>query len=130
MPFPEGTVQACRTKLWRSVFFVAASIVLAGSLIDTGTSAVSGIDDKLQHLLAFAGLAATATLGFPRLSVWAILLPALLVYGLAIECIQWFLPWREFSLLDLAADAAGAVPGVLAAQTWQCRSRTREEDAA
>jgi VanZ family protein len=31
----------------------------------------------------------------------------LLGYGLAIEIIQYILPYRSFSLLDLAADAFG-----------------------
>ena len=31
----------------------------------------------------------------------------MLSYGLAIEIIQYFLPYRECSLFDLGADAAG-----------------------
>lgn len=125
---PAIRQQARALTLWRSAFLLSASIVLAGSVIDAGSSAVSGLDDKLQHLLAFAGLAAMARMGFPQLPVRTVLLPGLLGYGLLIECIQWFLPWREFSLPDLAADAAGAVTGMLAAEAW--RRRTRSGGAA
>lgn len=63
--------------------------------------------DKLNHVLAFAVLAWLADLAYPgsgrARSRWTLLL----AYGLAIEVIQGFLPYREFSLADLAADAAG-----------------------
>lgn len=119
---PAIRTQERQVILWRSAFLLSASIVLAGSVIDTGSSVVSGLDDKLQHLLAFAGLAVMGCMGFPHLPVRTVLLPALLGYGLLIESIQCFLPWREFSLLDLAADAAGAVPGALAVGAWRRRT--------
>ncbi len=119
-----------RRGLWRSAFFAMAAIILVGSVVDTGQSAVSGINDKLQHGLAFAGLALTARLAFTRQPLWTVLLPALLCFGLLIECIQYFLPWREFSLADLVADAVGLVPGVLAADVWRVRVQTRAESGA
>lgn len=127
---PETRAQERPVILWRSAFLLSASIVLAGSVIETGSSVVSGLDDKLQHLLAFAGLAVMACMGFPQLPVRTVLLPALIGYGLLIECIQWFLPWREFSLLDLLADAAGALPAMLAAEAWRRRTRTGGEAAS
>lgn len=117
-------------RAWRALFVAAALLVLAGSVIDSPPDAISDVDDKLQHLLAFAALGALARRGFPALPLWQLLVPALLAYGLAIECIQWLLPWREFSLLDLAADAAGLVPGALAADAWRRRRRTRSGDHA
>ena len=32
-------------------------------------------------------------------------------YGVIIECIQYLLPYRSFSLLDILADAVGAIGG-------------------
>jgi VanZ family protein len=65
------------------------------------------IGDKANHLAAFFVLAFLADFSFPdgRFSLSKIL--ALLSYGLFIEVIQYFLPYRSFSLLDLAADGAG-----------------------
>lgn len=65
--------------------------------------------DKLNHLLAFAVLAWLADKSYPgrRLEPYRWML--LLGYGLTIELIQGFLPFREASLLDFAADATGVL---------------------
>lgn len=78
--------------------------------------------DKLNHLLAFGVLAWLADLAFPGpgpdpwsgwgLAKWV----GLLGYGLFIETVQFFLPYRDFSLWDLAADAAGLLGYVLGAR--------------
>jgi VanZ family protein len=63
--------------------------------------------DKADHILAFTVLAALAAGAYPgrqRLLARSILL---LAYGAFIEVVQYFLPYRESSLLDLTADAAG-----------------------
>lgn len=63
--------------------------------------------DKLNHVLAFAVLAWLADMAYPGRHLakprWAFLLG----YGLTIEVIQGFLPYRELSLLDFGADAVG-----------------------
>jgi len=65
--------------------------------------------DKLDHFLAFAVLAWLADKSYPG-KHWEVHRSLLLLgYGLLIELVQYFLPFREFSLLDLAADAAGIV---------------------
>ncbi len=51
-------------------------------------------------------------LAWPRLSVlWYA--PALLVFGLILEVVQANLPYRDFSLADLTADAVGIGLGLL-----------------
>ncbi len=68
---------------------------------------VEDINDKVNHIAAFAVLALLADLSFPRHGFWLPKALLLLAYGLGIEVIQYFLPYRTFSLLDLLADAAG-----------------------
>ncbi len=68
---------------------------------------VSGVNDKFNHVLAFFVLALLADFSFPEKEFAAAMMLSLLGYGLAIEITQYFLPHRMFSLLDLAADAAG-----------------------
>ena len=81
--------------------FVLAVMPKAEELPD-----VTKISDKLNHLVAFVVLALLIDWAYPqkRLS-WKVAL--LSGYGLFIECVQYFLPYREFSLLDLAVDVAG-----------------------
>jgi VanZ family protein len=71
--------------------------------------------DKLQHLAAFAVLAAFAEGAYPgrhnRFARWGLLL----AYGLLIEASQAFLPYRDASWADLIANAFGVLGYTLAA---------------
>ncbi len=93
------------------VFRISLAAAVAGILILATTPlqypVVSGINDKLNHIFAFFILALLADFSFPvRKFSLCIILP-LLGYGIAIEVIQYFLPYRMFSLYDVAADAMG-----------------------
>lgn len=77
--------------------------------------------DKIYHLVLY--------FGFGGFLLWALRLTRLryhgklvfiaftvaVLYGLSDEIHQLFVPGREFSLLDLAADAAGAGLGIFVA---------------
>lgn len=83
-------------------------VVVVTYLALTPSSASPGFSwDKANHLLAFVVLAGLAELGWParRHAPWRYGL--LLAYGLFIETVQQFLPLRQFSWLDLLADAFG-----------------------
>ena len=65
------------------------------------------INDKVAHALVFGLLALLTHASWPERDFdWRLGLP-LLTYGLAIEVIQYFVPGRFFSLLDLLADGVG-----------------------
>ena len=34
-------------------------------------------------------------------------------YSLFLECLQYYIPWRSFELMDLAADLLGIIAGVI-----------------
>lgn len=85
----------------------------------THTAAAEEINDKLAHVISFLVLAKLADLSFPqRRYDWAVWTP-LLFYGLAIEIIQYHLPYRSFSLLDMVADAGGLLVYWLIIKLWQ-----------
>ncbi|MBN8473875.1 VanZ family protein [Sulfuritalea sp.] len=65
------------------------------------------VSDKLNHMAAFLVLAALLDFSFPREEFTLAKAGALLGYGLLIEIVQYFLPFRHFSMLDLAVDALG-----------------------
>lgn len=52
------------------------------------------------------------SLGYPKLYVVKKVL-ILLAFGLQIELVQYFLPNREFSLLDVVADGIGIAMGMI-----------------
>lgn len=89
-----------------AVFWLAilAIFYLATTAIEHQVQAT--FNDKINHLAAFGTLSLLAHIAYastPKVK-WA---TGLLGYGLLIEVVQYFLPHREFSLLDLAADLAG-----------------------
>jgi len=70
--------------------------------------------DKLMHAAAFFVFGMLARFSFPELRY---IVPAvgLALYGTVIEVVQFFLSFRSFSLLDIAADIGGlAMFGVVA----------------
>jgi VanZ family protein len=62
------------------------------------------INDKIGHSAAFLCLAFLLDFARPRTAWGTRKLLSLLAYGLFIEVVQYFLPYRTFSLWDLAAD--------------------------
>ncbi|MDR2602234.1 MAG: VanZ family protein [Spirochaetaceae bacterium] len=78
------------------------------------------VSDKLVHVVCFAGLCAAWCLWWPQ-KYWlanpfrAAFVTAFCVclYGIADEYHQFFTPGREASVLDWAADSAGAVLGAV-----------------
>lgn len=114
---------------------VVAVFLLVASVIEPSggppTPPMGGIPaDKLLHGVAYAGLAAAFAVGLAtphrvdsratgcpldgRPTTRRVVLLAVVgatVYGLAIEGVQYPLPYRTFDLLDAAANAVGAAVG-------------------
>jgi hypothetical protein len=63
--------------------------------------------DKVLHFIAFASLAALMDFSFPKSWFGMRKIMSLLLYGLLIEYVQSFMPWRSVSLLDWVADMFG-----------------------
>lgn len=106
-----------RLARWSGVLVVAV-VVFYFSVLDA-VAAPGGqgqLWDKQLHFVAYAGLtvaAAYATAVWrrtaPRRAV--VVLLAVLGYGLGIELIQGTLPGRDYSAVDLLANAIGVVLG-------------------
>ena len=92
-----------RLGLWACLALIAF-LAFAPLASDPGTG-----HDKANHILAFLVLAGLADLAYPGpgpgrgWGKWV----SLLGYGLFIETVQFFLPYREFSGWDLVADGIG-----------------------
>lgn len=92
---------------WELIFFIAAMAgVMIGCLLPAGWLPLLP-NDKLLHFSAFAVLTLLATCiatNWIELCYWLL---GLLVTGWLIEVLQNFIPGRQFSWRDLAANAAG-----------------------
>ena len=101
----------CRL-LWRIALLTSiAAIVFLATTADSYPVPASS-SDKVNHLVAFLELTLLTRLSWPETRAW-VFAPALLLFGLALECVQAGLPYREFSLADLAADSVGITLGLL-----------------
>lgn len=68
---------------------------------------LDSINDKVKHALAFYVLAFLADYSTPKVKFNLNKGLTILSYGLLIEVVQYFLPYRESSLFDLMADGIG-----------------------
>ena len=68
---------------------------------------VSSINDKINHLVAFLVLALLLDFSFPISHFNTDKIFSLIAYGVSLEIIQHFLPYRMFSLFDIGADILG-----------------------
>jgi VanZ family protein len=97
---------------------------------------VENVDDKVNHVLAFFVLGLLADFSFPKRGLGPSKIFALLGYGLLIEVIQYFLPYRTFSLYDLAADGVGltlywcSVPAIKKLPWFRGRWEARVKESA
>lgn len=99
--------------LKRFVYFSRASLCLAIigifilSVIKIDQPLPGGLSDKFYHGLAFFALSSLANISFPKSGFTLYQYLPLFLYGILIELVQYFLPYRSFSIADILADAMG-----------------------
>jgi VanZ family protein len=91
----------------RGLFFVTLIGITVLALVPQHDAVISTGWDKANHALAFFVLLALLDNAYPPLKLWSAKALPLLAYGFLIEGIQYCLPDREFSLLDMLGDAVG-----------------------
>ncbi|MCG8016875.1 MAG: VanZ family protein [Candidatus Thiodiazotropha sp. 'RUGA'] len=97
------------SSLLRAVLAISLVAICFLAFTPLQIAAVSSLNDKLSHTLAFLYLALLCDFSWPEADWNFTKALSLLGYGLFIEAVQAFLPHRFFSLLDLAADGLGLI---------------------
>jgi len=92
---------------FRMGFFAALIVISVLALVPLEDTSLTTGWDKLNHVLAFAVLLFLLDSAYPSQRLWQLKIPVLLFYAFLIEVIQAFIPYREFSLLDIVADVVG-----------------------
>jgi VanZ family protein len=102
---------------WLAVGFVAGALFVL-MVIPTETAPTPAIQtplvslDEWLHLIDYAvlafALAGALRASSPSVQAWA----GASAYGIALELLQWGIPYRAFSLGDIAANLLGAGLGV------------------
>ena len=95
------------TRWYRLLLAIALSVIFYLATTDREIPGVEDINDKVEHVFAFSVLALLADFSWPQSGFGAVKFLSLLAYGGSIEITQYFIPYRECSLFDLGADAAG-----------------------
>ena len=95
-------------RLARLAFWIAALFAFVMATLPHPPQLVE-VTDKWQHMLAFAVLTALASLGWPRLHWWRLLI-GLSLFGAAIEVVQ-AIPalHRDSDVMDWVADTGAAL---------------------
>jgi len=63
--------------------------------------------DKINHFVTFLVLALLVDFSFPNSRFNTVKIFLLIAYGFSLEVLQYFLPYRMFSLFDIVADSLG-----------------------
>lgn len=121
---PSRTPAVRLLALWGPVAAYCLLIFLLSSSSDL-PDLPRGFSDKLAHVMLYSGLgflvaravACGVGLRFPG---WIVVVTVVLsvLYGLSDDAHQLLVPHRQFDLLDLAADAAGASVGAGLLWLW------------
>jgi len=98
--------------LWKFALLASIAAILFLATTTGPLPVPSAPSDKVNHLIAFLELTLLMRLGWPQLKP-LYFIPLLLGFGMLIEIVQATLPYRDFSLADVAADAAGIAAGML-----------------
>lgn len=118
-----------RSRRWLPA--AVALCILAASLVPGGggggTVGPVGVD-KLLHVVGYAVLAAATLVALRARTARTLLavVVAVTLFGGVVELLQWPVPGRRVSVLDLVADAVGAVLG--SAWWWGSGRYARAED--
>ena len=96
-------------RLFRLAFYASSALVGVLSLAPSTTLPPVSINDKIEHVVAYALLGILGAVSFECGALRTIL--GLAAYGLLLELLQAFSPGRSPELADALADIVGACVG-------------------
>jgi VanZ family protein len=96
-----------RTQLIRMTLVCALTMVTFFATVPLEALKLLPDNDKLIHVIIFFILAVLVDYSFHESSFGFYKILFLMIFGLLIEVIQYFIPSKHFSLYDLAADCIG-----------------------
>ncbi|RZA21723.1 MAG: VanZ family protein [Lysobacteraceae bacterium] len=111
-----------RPLLWAGLWILAVALVVVASLIPvSGLPEVPKNFDKVEHFVAYAGLAAGAVQLFVRRLSWAFVCVLLVLMGIGLEHLQAQMGLgRMLDRADALANTLGVLVGLATAFTpWR-----------
>lgn len=103
-------------KVWRPLchiqFFIMLVIYTFLGLTRNTGGMLPAYNDLVMHFIGYVAAGISISFAWPRSTYWQRAL-FLLLYSIAIEIGQHFLPPRTFSLLDILANFSGIITGLV-----------------
>jgi VanZ family protein len=107
---PAKWINAIDVRWWMVAFWLVWCAATTVMLLPVQNLPQVNIWDKAEHAGTFFSLMTLAWLGYRKIFVAWQLAACLIGYGIAIECLQFFIPSRSFSVLDVVANTMGVLP--------------------
>ena len=89
------------------LFYGALAVITTLALMPVSEAPVSLGWDKINHVVAFFGLAALFERAYPVVPSMMLKVTWLFFYGVLIELVQGFIPLRHISAWDIVANTSG-----------------------
>lgn len=108
------------TRLWLGIGLIGCAVLAYASLMpDPPQPSAVPYYDKLAHMLAYGVLG--AWFGGVLPSHYGRIFIGLAAYGLVLELVQSLTGYRSGEMLDMAADVAGIIAGLVLARLGMMR---------
>lgn len=107
-------------RIWLAIGWIVTALTIIASLVPVQDlpKPPAGINDKMEHFIAYALLSIWFAGIYPR-SRYAIIAVGLFLLGIAIEIAQGAMHWgREADVYDVIANTVGIVAGMTLALLW------------
>jgi len=121
--FPAAARLRAFEPVLKLAFAVTVLTVIVLSLLPGRDLPQVGLSDKLEHVIAYAGMALAGSLAFPRLPAFLWLLVLLPALGVALEFCQMLVPGRSAEVADAVADTIGVLLVIVPALALRALSR-------
>jgi VanZ family protein len=125
--FPAAARLRALEPVLKLAFAATVATVIVLSLLTGRDLPQVGLPDKLEHVIAYAGMALAGSLAFPRLPAFLRLLVLLPALGIALEFCQMLVPGRSAEVGDAVADTIGVllviVPALVLQRMWGRHAR-------
>jgi len=95
-------------KLFQILFFICLLTIEYLATTSTSITIVENSWDKANHFIAFFVLYILLDYGFKIFTTFG-KVSLLMIFAIQIEIVQYFIPNRYFSILDVVADVIGIV---------------------
>ena len=117
-------------RAWLAIGWFMVGILVFLSLAPLPAQPLPGVGDKVEHVLAYAGLMLWFSQLYESTSERAVLCTAFFLLGAGLECAQALTPYRTSSFADAAANGIGIMLGWIAAAPRGFRWLARFESFA